>query len=232
MRAQVVAGDNKQFITGEAPIVRFEGSNIVVRFEGDDYYIEDAHELKNERSSDSAGLRCIAEIAARCAPGGGGGGADGAPPACLVLTGATAELAEFLGGDGAPLAALVTTRLACPDFDPPECAEVAKHMATTMGFTIDPTLHIERLATILAPRQRSSSASARNARMVREVLTEAVRRQTDRLHASGTLSAGSLTKLCEEDFTDGAGGDERAAARLHPSSPPRHDSARCCPSNF
>ena len=74
------------------------------------------------------------------------------------------------------------------------------------GFRLAPSLSTPVLAEIFRTKLRRAGSGDSNGRLCHTVLMDAIRRQTDRIHAKGTVSKKSLTLLVEEDFADDAEG--------------------------
>ena len=111
------------------------------------------------------------------------------------------------------LAAARPVALELADYSEAELAELVRRDARARGFAVDPAGDgPDWLVRSLAPRRAGAGAGAGGVILARACVDGALRRQTDRVYASGTASSESLLRLRRADFEDGDGARADAGA--------------------
>ncbi len=112
------------------------------------------------------------------------------------------------------LAAARALALELADYSEAELAELVRRDARARGFAVDPAGDgPDWLVRSLAPRRAGAGEGEGGVILARACVDGALRRQTDRVYASGTASSESLLRLRRADFEDdGARADAGAAA--------------------
>ncbi|CAJ1402291.1 unnamed protein product [Effrenium voratum] len=119
---------------------------------------------------------------------------------CLVLTGRRTQLGQLLEMPG--VGSCIFAKLEFSDLGANEVAQILRHLVESNKFQLSPDLTDERLEGLVRRRLARAGDGARNVRLAKAMLEEAVSRQTDRVWAKETLSFTGLTALVEEDFVD------------------------------
>ena len=111
------------------------------------------------------------------------------------------------------LAAARAVALELADYSEAELAELVRRDARARGFAVDPAGDgPDWLVRSLAPRRAGAGEGAGGVILARACVDGALRRQTDRVYASGTASSESLLRLRRADFEDGDGARADAGA--------------------
>ncbi|CAK9019211.1 unnamed protein product [Durusdinium trenchii] len=120
---------------------------------------------------------------------------------CLVLAGRRSQLGQLLETPG--VGSCIFARLEFSDLTAAEVAQILRHLVKTHSFQLSHELTDERLESLVRRRMaRAGGDGAKNVRLAKAMLEEAVSRQTDRVWAKETLSFTGLTALVEQDFVD------------------------------
>lgn len=134
----------------------------------------------------------------------------------MVVCGKRGELQKCLQ-DHPPIAGAVFAKLEFLDLTSQEISQILRKLVEDNKFQLHEDLTDEKLDTLVKRRMANSSGekAARNVRLAKAMLEDAVSRQTDRVYAKETLSYAGLTTLVEQDFADRSGGvNEEAQAAL------------------
>jgi len=120
---------------------------------------------------------------------------------CLVLAGRRSQLSQVLETPG--VGSCIFARLEFSDLTAVEVAQILRHLVKSNSFQLSHELTDEKLESLVRRRMaRAGGDGAKNVRLAKAMLEEAVSRQTDRVWAKETLSFTGLTALVEEDFVD------------------------------
>lgn len=135
---------------------------------------------------------------------------------CLILAGRRGELQKYLV-EHPQLQAALFSRVEFVDYTAPELTQILRRMVEAQKFQLAPELTDERLETLVRRRMALAGSgdgpnAAKNGRLAKAMLSEAVSRQTDRVYAKETLSYAGLTTLVEEDFVDKSREQDEAVA--------------------
>lgn len=136
---------------------------------------------------------------------------------CVVVAGRRGELQKFLS-EQPMIASAVFARLEFADLGTPEISRILRRIIEEHKFQLSTDLTDERLEVLIRRRMSRGgggdvAGGAKNVRLAKAMLEEAVSRQTDRVWAKETLSFTGLTALIEDDFIDRAR-DQREAAEV------------------
>jgi len=123
---------------------------------------------------------------------------------CVVVAGRRNQLTQLLETPG--VGPCIFAKFEFSDLTAAEVAQILRHLVESNKFQLSPDLTDEKLETLVRRRLARAGGdgpgAARNVRLAKVMLEEAVSRQTDRVWAKGTLSEAGLTALMEEDFVD------------------------------
>lgn len=123
---------------------------------------------------------------------------------CIVVAGRRNQLTQLLETPG--VGPCIFAKFEFSDLTAAEVAQILRHLVESNKFQLSPDLTDEKLETLVRRRLARAGGdgpgAARNVRLAKVMLEEAVSRQTDRVWAKGTLSEAGLTALMEEDFVD------------------------------
>lgn len=120
---------------------------------------------------------------------------------CLVLAGRRSQLSQLLETPG--VGSSIFARLEFSDLTAIEVAQILRHLVKSNSFQLSHDLTDEKLESLVRRRMaRAGGDGAKNVRLAKAMLEEAVSRQTDRVWAKETLSFTGLTALVEQDFVD------------------------------
>eukprot|EP00440_Ansanella_granifera_P038484 gb/GFBE01041760.1/.p1 GENE.gb/GFBE01041760.1/~~gb/GFBE01041760.1/.p1 ORF type:complete len:831 (+),score=169.35 gb/GFBE01041760.1/:1-2493(+) len=127
---------------------------------------------------------------------------------CVVLSGRRNDLGKLLM-EQTSMGSAVFAKLEFSDLSAMEVAQVLRRLVEANKFQLSPDLNDEKLELLVRRRMARAGGgggdgpgAARNVRLAKAMLEEAVSRQTDRVWAKETLSFTGLTALVEEDFVD------------------------------
>lgn len=122
---------------------------------------------------------------------------------CIVVAGRRVELLKLFKNQPA-IEAAIYVKLEFSDLSAAEIAHVLKQLIEANKFQLSVELTDERIEALVRRRlaRFSGENAAKNVRLARCMLEEAVSRQTDRVWAKETLSYTGLTALVEADFVD------------------------------
>jgi len=118
-----------------------------------------------------------------------------------VLAGRRSQLSQLLETPG--VGSSIFARLEFSDLTAIEVAQILRHLVKSNSFQLSHDLTDEKLESLVRRRMaRAGGDGAKNVRLAKAMLEEAVSRQTDRVWAKETLSFTGLTALVEQDFVD------------------------------
>lgn len=116
----------------------------------------------------------------------------------VILAGYTKEMNDFLKTNSG-LKSRFSNNIEFPDYTPNELLQIAKYQLQKEQFTID--IKTERaLLELLTKKQIAGRNDDGNGRLVRNVIQEAIRRQSSRLKQHGKFSKEELGVLLPVDF--------------------------------
>jgi AAA+ superfamily predicted ATPase len=121
----------------------------------------------------------------------------------LVLAGKREQISALLSQQPS-LVALMPTTYEFAEYTTEQLATLTKVEAETNGFKLDAKFDDEKLGALLGPIAARTPADKGGAVLVKQMVLEAINRQTDRVYTAGTMSKESLLCLVEEDFKDAA----------------------------
>lgn len=116
----------------------------------------------------------------------------------VVLAGYEKEMDEFLDGNSG-LRSRFPIKVDFLDYTGQELGQIIHAMAESRGFRIDPEAE-KALQEKLAQEQHRGGPLGGNARLARNILEEAIRRQSSRIAVAEGVSAGDMVTLRSEDF--------------------------------
>ncbi|MCR4397824.1 MAG: AAA family ATPase [Firmicutes bacterium] len=116
----------------------------------------------------------------------------------VILAGYEKEMDEFLATNPG-LQSRFPIRIDFPDYSAEELVEIVRVMAGERGFRIAPGA-VEALRDRMGFERRRGGPSGGNARLARNVLEEAIRRQSARIAVADGVAAGEMIVLEEADF--------------------------------
>ena len=154
-------------------------------------FIDEAYALRHEGSSDSAGQECVNTLVKESE--------DRAGEVVIILAGYQKEMSNFLGTNSG-LTSRFPNRFNFADYTAAEMAGMLRQMAIARGFELAEDLTDERLLALVQRSIKAGEVSKGNGRLVRNLVERAMKCQTDRVFAAGTVKKQSLTTLLEEDF--------------------------------
>jgi len=124
---------------------------------------------------------------------------------CIVLAGRRSEMGKLFA-EQPHIGSLIFAKLEFSDLTATEVAQVLRRLVEANKFQLSHDLTDEKLEVLVRRRMARAGgggdSAARNVRLAKAMLEEAVSRQTDRVWAKETLSYTGLTALKEEDFVD------------------------------
>lgn len=116
----------------------------------------------------------------------------------VILAGYTKEMNDFLKKNSG-LRSRFPNIVEFPDYKPEELLQIGKNSLDDQRFVIDEQTE-RALLQILERRQIAGRNDDGNGRLVRNIIEEAIRRQSKRLKQSGSFSSNELQILQPEDF--------------------------------
>ncbi len=123
----------------------------------------------------------------------------------VVLAGYEREMDEFLETNSG-LQSRFPLKIDFPDYTTAELAQIARLMAESRGFKIDRDAG-KALGERLEQARRRGGTLGGNARLARNILEEAVRRQSSRIAVTDDVSPEDMITLRTSDFEGGEGPD-------------------------
>ncbi|MBD8070714.1 AAA family ATPase [Bacillus sp. PS06] len=124
----------------------------------------------------------------------------------VILAGYEKDMRDFLKTNSG-LKSRFPININFPDYTISELLAIAKLMTTKEGYTLtEPSL--DALSQLLQREIKRSKADAGNGRLVRNVLEEALRKQSGRIVTEGILEKDEIVKLLPEDFINEQNGKE------------------------
>jgi len=185
-------------------------ADAVKRAVGGVLFIDEAYALRNEGSSDSAGQECVNTLVKESE--------DRASEVVIILAGYNKEMATFLSTNSG-LTSRFPNVFSFADYTFEEMAEITRNLTISKGFDLDERLDGDKLLALVQRCIKSGEVCKGNGRLVRNMVEQAIARQTDRVFSAGTVSRGALTTLIEEDFEvpqsiDGSDSVQQVLAKL------------------
>lgn len=187
--------------------------------EGGVLLVKNADALKDGERTDRMGEEALLALARQLE--GARGLAEWPQRVCVVLAGGRGEVQRLLA-DNPALGACLFARFDLSELSAREVALVLRRVARSQNFQLGKDLGDDKLELLVRRRMAYAGGGAgapKNAQLARQMLEEAVGRQTDRVWAKETLSFTGLTALVEEDFVDRRREQEHAVEealqRLH-----------------
>mmetsp|Transcript_9630 Transcript_9630/g.24926 ORF Transcript_9630/g.24926 Transcript_9630/m.24926 type:complete len:819 (-) Transcript_9630:139-2595(-) len=163
-------------------------------------FIDEAYALKHEGSSDSGGQEAINTLVKEIE--------DHQGELVVILAGYQREMTAFLSSNSG-LSSRFPHTFNFADYTTDEMAQIVRVMVAERGFTLDEPLRKEaKLAALVQQLVKGTEAAKGNGRLVRNLVEQAIKRQTDRVFAMGTVSRERLVTLTEPDFFDDSASEQ------------------------
>lgn len=118
----------------------------------------------------------------------------------VILAGYTKDMNEFLKSNTG-LKSRFNYTVEFPDYNSEELLKILHSMARAKGYTIDDECN-DMLIKLFEKYQMPGRNDGGNGRLARNILEEAITRQSQRVSDKADLSIEAMSRLCKEDFND------------------------------
>jgi len=212
-RGHLVEVSRKDLVAAYSGETAKNVSSAVERATGGVLFVDEAYTLKHEGSTDSHGQECIDTLLKEM---------DDRKDFVVVLAGYGKEMAGLLNTNPG-LSSRFPTTFTFSDYSVPEMSQIASSIIAEKGFKMANDLNEALLTDFISQNVRPSEIAKGNGRLARNLVDQAVERQTDRVFKSETMSRDSLTTIQMADFAapeaagaeDGAPTVEKALEQLN-----------------
>eukprot|EP00658_Telonema_sp_P-2_P029368 TRINITY_DN2234_c0_g1_i7.p1 TRINITY_DN2234_c0_g1~~TRINITY_DN2234_c0_g1_i7.p1 ORF type:complete len:525 (+),score=126.46 TRINITY_DN2234_c0_g1_i7:1219-2793(+) len=177
-------------------------SGAVERAAGGVLFVDEAYSLKHEGSTDSHGQEAIDTLLKEM---------DDRKDFVVILAGYGKEMTALLNTNPG-ISSRFPNVFTFSDYTVAEMGEISLSIIKEKGFQMADGLNLEAITDIIGSSVRSSEIAKGNGRLARNLVEQAVERQTDRVFKSETMSKDSLTTITVDDFAkpEAAGGEDSA----------------------